>query len=63
MCASIAHIIFLFYADQIYHMVDGAKYITVYFRCCIVGCYLTEDSFLAKEGVFLLLDLLEVSFS
>ena len=26
-----------------------------------MGCYLTEDSFLAKEGVFLLLDLLEVS--
>lgn len=28
-----------------------------------MGCYLTEDSFLAKEGVFLLLDLLEVKFS
>lgn len=27
----------------------------------MVGCYLTEDAFLAKEGVFLLLDLLEVS--
>ncbi|KAF0024286.1 hypothetical protein F2P81_023088 [Scophthalmus maximus] len=25
---------------------------------CIVGCYTTEDYFLAKEGVFLLLDLL-----
>ncbi|KAF6022274.1 CFAP69 [Bugula neritina] len=29
--------------------------------CCVVGCYLTEDAFLAKEGVFLLLDLLENS--
>uniref|UniRef100_A0A8D3B928 Cilia- and flagella-associated protein 69 ARM repeats domain-containing protein n=1 Tax=Scophthalmus maximus TaxID=52904 RepID=A0A8D3B928_SCOMX len=27
---------------------------------CIVGCYTTEDYFLAKEGVFLLLDLLVV---
>lgn len=30
-------------------------------RSCIVGCYTTEDYFLAKEGVFLLLDLLVVS--
>ncbi|KAM3596497.1 uncharacterized protein V6R79_015548 [Siganus canaliculatus] len=28
---------------------------------CIVGCYTTEDYFLAKEGVFLLLDLLKSS--
>nr|XP_046273935.1 cilia- and flagella-associated protein 69-like isoform X2 [Scatophagus argus] len=28
---------------------------------CIVGCYTTEDYFLAKEGVFLLLDLLNSS--
>ncbi|XP_028255390.1 cilia- and flagella-associated protein 69-like [Parambassis ranga] len=28
---------------------------------CIVGCYTTEDFFLAKEGVFLLLDLLTTS--
>ncbi|XP_046875685.1 cilia- and flagella-associated protein 69-like [Hypomesus transpacificus] len=28
---------------------------------CIVGCYTTEDYFLAKEGVFLLLDLLHSS--
>ncbi|XP_051247267.1 cilia- and flagella-associated protein 69-like isoform X2 [Dicentrarchus labrax] len=27
-------------------------------RSCIVGCYTTEDYFLAKDGVFLLLDLL-----
>ncbi|XP_072561946.1 cilia- and flagella-associated protein 69 isoform X1 [Paramormyrops kingsleyae] len=26
---------------------------------CIVGCYMTEDLFLEKEGVFLLLDLLQ----
>lgn len=30
-------------------------------RSCIVGCYTTEDYFLAKEGVILLLDLLSVS--
>lgn len=30
-------------------------------RSCIVGCYTTEDFFLAKQGVFLLLDLLTVS--
>jgi hypothetical protein len=29
-------------------------------RSCIVGCYTTEDYFLAREGVFLLLDLLSV---
>ena len=29
-------------------------------RCAIVGCYVTEDYFLEKEGVFLLIDLLEV---
>ncbi|XP_059159997.1 cilia- and flagella-associated protein 69-like isoform X2 [Physella acuta] len=28
--------------------------------CCIVGCFITEDYFLEKEGVFLLFDLLEV---
>ena len=28
--------------------------------CSIVGCYITEDYFLEKEGVFLLIDLLEV---
>lgn len=28
--------------------------------CTIVGCYITEDYFLEKEGVFLLIDLLEV---
>ncbi|KAK7110003.1 cilia- and flagella-associated protein 69-like isoform X2 [Littorina saxatilis] len=28
--------------------------------CAIVGCYVTEDYFLEKEGVFLLFDLLEV---
>nr|KAG5707622.1 hypothetical protein BaRGS_031004 [Batillaria attramentaria] len=28
--------------------------------CAIVGCYVTEDYFLEKEGVFLLIDLLEV---
>ncbi|KAL8615408.1 hypothetical protein ACOMHN_036228 [Nucella lapillus] len=28
--------------------------------CAIVGCYITEDYFLEKEGVFLLIDLLEV---
>lgn len=28
--------------------------------CSIVGCYITEDYFLEKEGVFLLFDLLEV---
>jgi hypothetical protein len=26
----------------------------------VVGCYLTEDFFLEKEGIFLLIDLLEV---
>nr|XP_023648812.1 cilia- and flagella-associated protein 69 [Paramormyrops kingsleyae] len=29
---------------------------------CIVGCYMTEDLFLEKEGVFLLLDLLQKRF-
>ncbi|XP_052683421.1 cilia- and flagella-associated protein 69-like [Crassostrea angulata] len=28
--------------------------------CAVVGCYITEDYFLEKEGVFLLIDLLEV---
>ncbi|XP_041367843.1 cilia- and flagella-associated protein 69-like [Gigantopelta aegis] len=28
--------------------------------CAIVGCYMTEDYFLEREGVFLLIDLLEV---
>ncbi|CAG5115816.1 unnamed protein product [Candidula unifasciata] len=28
--------------------------------CCIVGCFITEDYFLEKEGVFLLFDQLEV---
>ena len=28
--------------------------------CTVVGCYMTEDYFLEKEGVFLLFDLLEV---
>ncbi|XP_062615202.1 cilia- and flagella-associated protein 69-like [Saccostrea cucullata] len=28
--------------------------------CAVVGCYITEDFFLEKEGVFLLIDLLEV---
>lgn len=32
-----------------------------YCRSCIVGCYTTEDVFLEKEGIFLLLDLLHVS--
>lgn len=31
------------------------------FRCTVVGSYLMEDQFLEKEGIFLLLDLLEVS--
>ncbi|CAM4521712.1 cilia- and flagella-associated protein 69 isoform X1 [Caretta caretta] len=26
--------------------------------CCVMGCYITEDYFLRKEGIFLLLDLL-----
>lgn len=30
-------------------------------RSCIVGCYTTEDYFLAKGGVCLLLDMLSVS--
>ncbi|KAL4629774.1 cilia- and flagella-associated protein 69 [Arapaima gigas] len=30
-------------------------------RSCIVGCYTTEDLFLGKGGIFLLLDLLESS--
>lgn len=30
-------------------------------RSCVVGCYTTEDYFLAKQGVVLLLDLLSVS--
>ena len=30
-------------------------------RCAVVGCYITEDYFLEREGVFLLLDLLEVT--
>uniref|UniRef100_A0A3B4ZLS7 Cilia- and flagella-associated protein 69 ARM repeats domain-containing protein n=1 Tax=Stegastes partitus TaxID=144197 RepID=A0A3B4ZLS7_9TELE len=29
-------------------------------RSCIIGCYTTEDYFLAQDGVFLLLDLLAV---
>lgn len=28
--------------------------------CAVVGCYITEDYFLEKEGIFLLFDLLEV---
>ena len=32
-------------------------------RCAVVGCYVTEDEFLEKEGVFLLVDILEVQFS
>jgi len=32
------------------------------FRCSIVGCYPTEDYLLEKEGVFLLIDLLQVSY-
>lgn len=31
-----------------------------YFRCAVVGCYITEDYLLEKEGVFLLIDLLQV---
>ena len=34
--------------------------ISIYCRCAIVGCYMTEDYFLEREGVFLLIDLLEV---
>lgn len=33
-----------------------------YARCCIVGSSLTEDFFLQEDGVFLLLDLLEVNW-
>lgn len=29
-------------------------------RCAVVGCYSTEDYYLEREGVFLLVDLLEV---
>ncbi|KAG8507846.1 Cilia- and flagella-associated protein 69 [Galemys pyrenaicus] len=29
--------------------------------CCILGCYLSEDYFLEKEGIFLLLDLLALN--
>ncbi|XP_078083835.1 cilia- and flagella-associated protein 69 isoform X1 [Mustelus asterias] len=29
--------------------------------CCIVGCYIAEDSFLEKGGIFLFLDFLEAS--
>ena len=28
--------------------------------CCAVGCFTTEDLLLEKEGVFLLIDLLQV---
>ena len=30
--------------------------------CCAVGCFTTEDLLLEKEGVFLLIDLLQVGF-
>ena len=29
-------------------------------RCCVFGCYTTEDYFLENEGIFLLIDLLQV---
>lgn len=35
--------------------------LSFYLRCCILGCYPSEDYFLEKEGIFLLLDLLAVS--
>ena len=31
-------------------------------RCTVVGSYLMEEWFLEKEGVFLLIDLVEVQF-
>lgn len=40
----------------------NSKHFLYYSRCSIVGCYATEDYLLEKEGVFLLIDLLEVSW-
>uniref|UniRef100_A0A8C2NI47 Cilia- and flagella-associated protein 69 ARM repeats domain-containing protein n=1 Tax=Capra hircus TaxID=9925 RepID=A0A8C2NI47_CAPHI len=36
-------------------------YLPFYLRCCILGCYPSEDYFLEKEGIFLLLDLLALN--
>ncbi|XP_039977015.1 cilia- and flagella-associated protein 69-like [Xiphias gladius] len=48
-------------SDKFYSGLGHNKLILSTVDCvwsCIVGCYTTEDYFLAKEGVFLLLDLL-----
>ena len=33
----------------------------IYFRSCVVGCDANERSFLSREGLFLLFDLLEIA--
>ncbi|XP_030003063.1 cilia- and flagella-associated protein 69 [Sphaeramia orbicularis] len=51
-------------AEKFYTSVGHNKLILSTVDCvwsCIVGCYTTEDYFLAKEGAFLLLDLLRSS--
>ncbi|KAF7651997.1 hypothetical protein LDENG_00102730 [Lucifuga dentata] len=51
-------------ADKFYSGLGHNKLILSTVDCvwsCVVGCYTTEDYFLAKEGVFLLLDLLSSS--
>ena len=30
--------------------------------CCVVGCFANEDYFLENEGIFLLLDFIEVCY-
>ncbi|XP_029022275.1 cilia- and flagella-associated protein 69-like isoform X2 [Betta splendens] len=51
-------------SDKFYSGLGHNKLILSTVDCvwsCIVGCYTTEDYFLAKQGVFLLLDLLSSS--
>uniref|UniRef100_A0A672IRI8 Cilia- and flagella-associated protein 69 ARM repeats domain-containing protein n=1 Tax=Salarias fasciatus TaxID=181472 RepID=A0A672IRI8_SALFA len=50
-------------SDKFYSGLGHNKLILSTIDCvsCIVGCYTTEDYFLAKEGIFLLLDLLSMS--
>ncbi|XP_041665535.1 cilia- and flagella-associated protein 69-like isoform X2 [Cheilinus undulatus] len=51
-------------SDKFYSGLGHNKLILSTVDCvwsCIIGCYTTEDYFLAKEGVFLLLDLLNSS--
>ena len=50
MCVEVCVCVFMYIWKKIY----------IAHRCAVVGSYTTEDYFLEKEGVFHLLDLLEV---